>query len=365
MRHWWKILGVLILVYVILMGMLSPLKPGITHLSPAAAGVGEELRLEVQGYNTHFDEAEDSMRVWLRFAEGNALAAHRIEVKSADTAIAHFRIPEFLPTDKRVGEPVVIVDNAIDGAAALAGVMLIRQDSIQPERGKSLWPAEPLTGLHQYRGFAFPFLNNIEESIRNLYFHVALWFAMTILLLASVVYSVRYLRDQQNFPLDYRAMSLASAGVVFGFLGLTTGAIWARFTWGSFWSWDIKQVLTLIALMIYLAYFVLRATFPDQERKGRVSAVYNIFAFVSMLVLIGVLPRLESVESLHPGNGGNPGLGGEDLENTMKLVFYPAIIGWTLIGLWMASLLYRARRIEDRLWDDEDSLFGDPVTSAR
>ncbi|MCB0639843.1 MAG: cytochrome c biogenesis protein CcsA, partial [Lewinella sp.] len=330
MRNWWKWLGAAILLYVFIAGLLVPLKPGITNLTPTAARTGDELKLEVKGYNSHFAQAEDSMRVWLRLEEGYNLAARQIEVHDEETALAHFTLPEYLPIDNRVGEAAVIVDNAIDGTTVLSGVMLIRQDSINPARGQAGWPKGGLDELHSFNGFAFPFLNNLEESIRNLYFHVALWFAMTLLLLTSVIYSVRYLRHPQHFDHDYWAMALASAGVTFGFLGLTTGAIWARYTWGSFWSWDIKQILTLIALMIYLAYFVLRTAFPDQERRGRVSAVYNIFAFVAMLILIGVLPRLESVESLHPGNGGNPGLGGEDLENTMKAVFYPAIIGWTL-----------------------------------
>jgi heme exporter protein C len=358
MNNWWKWLGVVILLYVIVMGLMVPLKPGITGLTPTAARSGETLELEIQGYNTHFALAEDSLRAWLRLADGYNLPARHIEVKDDLTALAYFDLPDYLPADERVGEVAVVIDNAIDGATALGGVMLIRQDSINLRRGQALWPDGKLTGLHTYEGFAYPFLNNIEESIRNLYFHVALWFAMTLLLLASVVYSVRYLRDTQALDHDYWAMALASAGVIFGFLGLTTGAVWARYTWGSFWSWDIKQILTLIALMIYLAYFVLRSAFPDQERRGRVSAVYNIFSFIAMLVLIGVLPRLESVESLHPGNGGNPGLGGEDLEHTMKLVFYPAIIGWTLIGYWMAQLLFRARKVEERLWEDEDSLLG-------
>jgi heme exporter protein C len=41
---------------------------------------------------------------------------------------------------------------------------------------------------------------------------------------------------------------------------------------------------------------------------------------------------------LHPGNGGNPGFGGYDLDGTMKLIFYPAIIGWSLLAVWILSI---------------------------
>jgi len=49
---------------------------------------------------------------------------------------------------------------------------------------------------------------------------------------------------------------------------------------------------------------------------------------------------------MHPGNGGNPALGGEDLDSTLRLVFYPTIIGYTLMGVWLSSLIYRVKRLE-------------------
>ena len=90
--------------------------------------------------------------------------------------------------------------------------------------------------------------------------------------------------------------------------------------------------------------------FEDAERKARLSAVYNIFAFVALIPLIYVVPRL--TDSLHPGSGGNPALGGEDLDNTMRMIFYPAIIGWTLLGFWMAQLYYRLIRVQMKMEEE-------------
>ncbi|MEL6923730.1 MAG: cytochrome c assembly protein, partial [Bacteroidota bacterium] len=75
-----------------------------------------------------------------------------------------------------------------------------------------------------------------------------------------------------------------------------------------------------------------------------------IFAFAALIPLIFVIPRMTE-GSLHPGNGGNPGFGGEDLDNTMRMVFYPAIIGWILMGMWMSRLVYRAEGLRMRLLD--------------
>ena len=126
-----------------------------------------------------------------------------------------------------------------------------------------------------------------------------------------------------------------------------TGAIWAKHTWGQYWSWDIKQNMSAIAIMVYLAYFVLRGSFEDREKSARISAVYNIFAFASLIPLLVVIPRL--TESLHPGNGGNPGMGGEDLDNTMKYFLYPAFIGWFLFSMWMSNLRSRFLILKDKM----------------
>ena len=100
-------------------------------------------------------------------------------------------------------------------------------------------------------------------------------------------------------------------------------------------------------MLIYAAYFVLRGSFEDEQKKGRLSAIYNIFAFASFMPLVWILPRL--TDSLHPGNGGNPAFGKYDMDNAMRMVFYPAVIGWTLIGFWIADLKIRINKINKNI----------------
>lgn len=186
--------------------------------------------------------------------------------------------------------------------------------------------------------FEVPRLVVLNETIRNLYYHVGMWFAMLALFLGSVVFSIRYLRNPVE-ALDEKAESAAAVGLLLGILGLLTGMVWARFTWGTFWTNDPKLNGTVISLLAYLAYFVLRGSMEDPMQKARISAVYNIFAFVIMIVFIQVLPRL--TDSLHPGNGGNPAFGQYDLDNNMRLVFYPAMMGWIGLGYWIWELRTR------------------------
>jgi heme exporter protein C len=67
--------------------------------------------------------------------------------------------------------------------------------------------------------------------------------------------------------------------------------------------------------------------------------------------LLYIVPRMFA--SLHPGATGNPAFGSQDLDNTMRAVFYPAIIGWTLLGFWVANLRIRYQRLHDKVMDLE------------
>jgi heme exporter protein C len=189
-----------------------------------------------------------------------------------------------------------------------------------------------------------PELPIIEQSIRNLFYHVSMWFAMVVMMAVSFGNAIGFL-SSENMARDRRSISLAETGMYFSVMGLLTGMLWDKFTWGAWWTNDPKLNGTAITMLIYMAYFVLRNTIDDPRKRARISAVYNIFAFVMMIVFIGILPRM--TDSLHPGNGGNPGFNSYDLDNRLRLVFYPAVLGWILVGTWIASLRYRLRTLEE------------------
>ncbi|MCF0039564.1 cytochrome c biogenesis protein CcsA [Dyadobacter fanqingshengii] len=187
-----------------------------------------------------------------------------------------------------------------------------------------------------------PHLAIINESIRNTYFHVALWLAMTTLLFASMIFSIRYL-NKGRIGDDDIASELAKSAIFFGILGCLTGSIWANYTWGDPWPNDPKLNGAAVGILIYLAYLLLRSSFEDEQRKARISSVYNIFAFAVFIPIIYILPRL--TDSLHPGSGGNSTFGSYDFNSDIRKVFYPAIIGYILLGLWLAELRIRIKVI--------------------
>ena len=193
-----------------------------------------------------------------------------------------------------------------------------------------------------------PEIGNLYQSIRNFFFHVPMWFGQLILITVSLVYSILYLRNPKA-KYDHYAHQFAQTGTVMGCLGLVTGMIWANYTWGAPWNNDPKQLGAAIALLIYLAYFVLRNSMTDLDKRGRVAAVYNIFAYFIYIPMIMVLPRL--VESLHPGGKGvegNPGLNGQDMDPALRRIFWPAVLGWTLLGVWITTLYLRLKMLEEK-----------------
>jgi heme exporter protein C len=197
--------------------------------------------------------------------------------------------------------------------------------------------------------------DRMQESIRNFFFHVPMWFGMMVLLFVSVCYAVKFLNNPKPIY-DYYSSAFATTGTVFSLLGISTGAIWANYQWGSPWSGDPKQNGAAIAILIYLAYFVLRGSMQDDEKKMRIGAVYNIFAFFMLFPTLWVLPRL--TESLHPGgqgSEGNPGLNGKDMDTNMRTVFYPAVIGWTLLGVWISTLKVRYQVLNEKKLNNESN----------
>lgn len=194
-----------------------------------------------------------------------------------------------------------------------------------------------------------PRLDILNETIRNVYYHVPIWFAMLFMMTVSMIQSLLAL-SKNSVQKDQMAYNAAVVGFFFAIPGLLTGSVWAKFTWGTWWTFqDPKLNGVAISILIYLAYFILRLSIDDELKKAKIAAVYNIFAFVMMNVFIMILPRL--TDSLHPGNGGNPAFSKYDLNSDMRMVFYPAVIGWMLMSYWLFQIKNRITQLNESLYE--------------
>lgn len=190
----------------------------------------------------------------------------------------------------------------------------------------------------------------LEETSRNIYFHVPMWMAMFAMFILGAFYSIKYL-NSPNIVFDHKAKSANKVGVVFGICGLLTGSLWARFTWGTWWTFaEPKMNLAALALMIYVGYFMLRSAFDNEQKRAKLSAVFNIFALTTVPFLLYVVPR--QLDSLHPGADGNPAFS-EITAPELRYILYPAFIGFIALAYWIYTLSFRYLVLKDHIENKE------------
>lgn len=189
----------------------------------------------------------------------------------------------------------------------------------------------------------------LEETARNLFLHVPMWFTMMVSFAMAFVYSIRYL-NSENPVWDRKAETATLVGLIFGICGLLTGSLWARFTWGAWWTFaEPRMNLSALAMLVFVAYFLLRSAFNDPEKKAKISAVYNIFGVTTIPFLLYIIPR--QLPSLHPGAEGNPAFS-EITAPELRLVFYPAVVGFIGLAIWIMDVVNRYKTVRQKLETD-------------
>ena len=341
----WKLACIVILLYVFIGGMLVPLNTGILSVNPYTVDSAGVYTFQVNTYNARLDIYGKEMKAWLK-CQNKWLAVPNIHIDRRD----HFSFSLSFDSVLLQSLPGSHFDLLIN--TSYAGNVILRDAIVLHERTSILTGrmdnsalfSEPVVQHNKSTSFTFPFREILFESIRNTFFHVPMWFAMLFLITGSLIYSIRYLYTLHMRD-DLFASSFATVAIVFAACGLITGMIWARHTWGSWWPNDPKLNGAAIGVAVYLAYGVLRSSVSDEIKRARISAVYNIFAFVIYILFIFIMPRI--TDSLHPGNGGNPAFSKYDLDSHLRLFFYPAVIGWILLSAWITTLLIRIQNLEN------------------
>ncbi len=348
---WWKWTGAFLVFFSLMVGLLTPLSPGIRKLSPQVGTAGDTLVLKVNTVNAHFLAKPNGLQAAISNPNEFLIKALTVKPTGNNQVEMDFIVPkEYSPLKGSVKLLDLELSSDYDGLLVLRQAFELKPNpnflphptsaTISKSIGSEKFKIKRLTP----EWFSFPYREILYESLRNLFFHVAMWPVMLTLFLISVIYSILYLKTNK-VEYDFIAVESVQVGLVFASIGIATGSLWARFTWGDWWPNDPKLNGTAIAILLYFAYIILRNSISEEQQRAKISAVYNIFAFPLMFVVIMILPRL--TDSLHPGNGGNPGFNTYDLDSHLRIALYPAFLGWILIGLWITEIRYRIRKIEN------------------
>lgn len=190
--------------------------------------------------------------------------------------------------------------------------------------------------------YQFPIIPALGEKARIMFFHVPTAWLSSLAFLISMIYGIQYLRKKRMDD-DNKSASAAGLGFLFCFLATATGAIWAKFSWGTYWNWDPRQTSIFVLLLIYGAYFALRSAVEIEEKRATLSAVYSIIAAVTMPFFMFIMPRI--LASLHPEPILNV-QGKVEMNRTMLVVFLASLAGFTGLFYWMWKVQVRTRALE-------------------
>ena len=160
------------------------------------------------------------------------------------------------------------------------------------------------------------------ELARIAVFHIPCSIVGLVATIVGVWFALRYLR-LRDLRDDIKSSVSLSLALLLWCLTTVTGAVFAKAEWGAYWSWDIKQISIVLLLLIYMAYFALRAAVDDARKRAAVSAAYTLFALVAVPFLTLVLPN-STPNTLHP-------------KNTVFSVEYWVVLGAFSLGL---TLIY-------------------------
>lgn len=197
--------------------------------------------------------------------------------------------------------------------------------------------------------YEFPFIPGLKENAKIIFFHVPTAWLSAVAFFMSTLYSFKYLK-KKNLDDDAKSYAAAQLGIIFCILATVTGAVWAKFAWGSFWSWDPRQTSIFALLLIYGAWFALRSSIESEEKRATLSAVYSIIAFLTVPFFVFIMPRI--MDGLHPGSLDDTNTGPVidfKMNANMQLIFFLSLIGFTILFFWMWRLGYKSIIYKDKI----------------
>lgn len=165
---------------------------------------------------------------------------------------------------------------------------------------------------------------------RVFYFHIGTAWTALIGFILAAVFSIAYLVSK-NLIWDRYQVASIEVSMVFFFITIVLGSIWARPAWNTWWTWDPRLTTAAITELIYIAYFMLRQGIDDPERRARFGAVYALIGGLSAPLTFFAIRLFRTIHPVVIGGSNAEAEGGFSMTADMRTAFFFALFAFTII----------------------------------
>ncbi len=165
---------------------------------------------------------------------------------------------------------------------------------------------------------------------RVFYFHVATAWVALLGFIAAGITGILYLVTR-DLKWDIYEVAAVEISVVFFLIAIVLGSIWARPIWNTWWTWDPRLTTAAVTELIYIAYFMLRQSLEDPERRARFGAVYTLIGAVSAPITFFAIRLFRTIHPVVVGSGDPNAQGTFDMSPDMRTAFFFALFAFTVI----------------------------------
>ena len=188
-----------------------------------------------------------------------------------------------------------------------------------------------LLGVSSYLALVFaPTEATMGQVQRIFYFHVATAWVGMLGFIAAGISGIIFLVTR-NLKWDRVEVASVEISLVFFFITIVLGSIWARPIWNTWWTWDPRLTTATITELIYIAYFMLRQGIEDPDRRARFGAIYTLIGSVSVPITFMSIRLYRTIHPVVIGTQSAEAQGGFNMTSDMRFAFFFALISFTII----------------------------------
>jgi heme exporter protein C len=162
------------------------------------------------------------------------------------------------------------------------------------------------------------------------YFHIAnAWIGMLGFIAAAVAGVLYLVKHDQKW--DIIELAAVEISLVFFLIAIIAGSIWARPTWGAYWTWEPRLTTAAILELVYFAYLLLRQGIDDPDRRARFSAVYTLVGAISVPITFMSIRLFRTIHPVVIGSNPAAATGSFDMTSKMLVTMFFALFSFSII----------------------------------